>query len=113
MEHDGFGPAGKAGRAGDQGPDRAVLEDQAGRNEVLRFHTVQVGRGGHGLYLSDRAGQGKGEIERVDGLRDQHAAPVARIAAATGFVVVGLRTPPGHGDLHRRDPAERPLGEGF
>ena len=55
----------------------------------------------------DGAGDREHEVQRVDRLGDEDPAAVAGVGAAARLVVVGLRPPPGQGDLHRREGAER------
>ena len=57
-------------------------------------------------HLGDRPGEAQHQVERVNALRDQHAAAVARFGAAALDIVVALRAPqPDHGRAVD-DPAE-------
>ena len=63
------------------------------------------------ITSSAESGEREGEVQGVDGLADEDAAPVAGIGPAAGLVVVALLTPPGNRDGGGRKGPERPAGE--
>ena len=98
--------AGIGRRGGDQCRRRAAAGFEQGGDVVLRLHAVQRGGAGLGRDHFGDADERAEEIERVDRLRQQHAAAVAPERAPARFVVIGLRTPPRHGQEGRLDAAE-------
>jgi hypothetical protein len=86
----------------------APFSHRAGRGcDILRFHTVHRAGDGIGEDLRRCAGQRDQQVERMDALRQQHAAAVARQGAAPGLVVIALR-PPVHQSRRGRDDRAQP-----
>ena len=86
------------GRRGNDA-ERAVFVFHRRGHEILGLHAMHRRGGRIGEDFVHIAGEREHQIERVDALRDQDAAAVARLGAAAGLVVIGLRTPVRH---HRR-----------
>src|SRR5207237_790777 len=91
---DPLGEAGIARRGGVDRAEGAAREPDRAAAEILRLHPVEARRAGEGGDLDDRTDEALEEVERVDRLRHQDAAAVARQRAAPRLVVVALRPPP-------------------
>jgi hypothetical protein len=87
-------------------PSAPLAKRRPDDGHVLRLHVVQSAGARHRLHGRHRPGQRQRQVDRVNGLRDQDAAAVARIGAAPGLVVIGLFPPPGHGNLGKPQRAE-------
>ncbi len=109
IERQGFRPARRVRRCGEERADGPVLETQPARDEILGFHAVHAGGGGQGHDVGDGTGEAQHQVERVDRLGDEHAAAVAGVGAATRLVVIGLRPPPGDVEFDRAQGAEAAL----
>ena len=103
---DALGEARVARGRGVQRAERAVGKAQRRARDVFGFHPVQRRRCGKRGDLGNARRQRQEQVERVDRLRDQHAAAVACQRAAPRLVVIRLRPPPRNVHRCRGDVAE-------